>query len=346
MIVDVDVEEQPTGSLSFGLSYSVTNGAGLTAGFTERNFLGRGQFLSFQIGTASDNANSEIVFAEPAFLGRDVRFRFAARYAVSDNQDSFQFQTRNISISPSLEFPTGEYGRVGVRYTLGQDDVFNYNGASTIIAADVANDTRTRSALGYSLIHDTRGRGLDPNSGILLRFNQDFGVGGDVDYIETTALLAAETKVLNEEVTLRAEFEGGLLHMLNGDSRITDRYFLNGKIRGFENNGIGPRDLSTPSQEALGGNMFAVARFEAEFPIGVVEEYGISGGVFADFGTVWSLDNDGGFVDDSLNLRSSVGVSVFWDTALGPLRFNFSRALAKQSYDRTQNFDLTISTRF
>ena len=92
--------------------------------------------------------------------------------------------------------------------------------------------------------------------------------------------------------------------------------------------------------------MFAVARFEAEFPIGVVEEYGISGGVFADFGTVWSLDNDGGFVDDSLNLRSSVGVSVFWDTALGPLRFNFSRALAKQSYDRTQNFDLTISTRF
>ncbi len=346
VIVDVDVEEQPTGSLSFGLSYSVTNGAGLTAGFTERNFLGRGQFLSFQIGTASDNANSEIVFAEPAFLGRDVRFRFAARYAVSDNQDSFQFQTRNISISPSLEFPTGEYGRVGVRYTLGQDDVFNYTGASTIIAADVANDTRTKSALGYSLIHDTRGRGLDPNSGILLRFNQDFGVGGDVDYIETTALLAAETKVLNEEVTLRAEFEGGLLHMLNGNSRITDRYFLNGKIRGFENNGVGPRDLSTPSQEALGGNMFAVARFEAEFPIGVVEEYGISGGLFADFGTVWSLDNDGGFIDDSLNLRSSVGVSVFWDTALGPLRFNFSRALAKQSYDRTQNFDLTISTRF
>ncbi len=51
-------------------------------------------------------------------------------------------------------------------------------------------------------------------------------------------------------------------------------------------------------------------------------------------------------IDDGLHLRSSIGFSIFWDTALGPLRFNFSKALDKQSYDIEQNFDLTVSTRF
>jgi outer membrane protein insertion porin family len=51
-------------------------------------------------------------------------------------------------------------------------------------------------------------------------------------------------------------------------------------------------------------------------------------------------------VDDSFHLRSAIGVSVFWDTPLGPLRFNFSRALEKQPYDVERDFDITISTRF
>jgi outer membrane protein insertion porin family len=158
----------------------------------------------------------------------------------------------------------------------------------------------------------------------------------------------AETKVMQEEVTLRTIFEGGALTSLGGtNSQVTDRFFANGKIRGFEGNGLGPRDRGT--DEALGGNIFAVARFEADFPVGLPEEYGISGGVFLDVGSVWSLDDvagSAGTVDDSMNLRSSVGVSVFWDTPVGPLRFNFSKALVKEDYDKEQSFDLTVSTSF
>ena len=65
-------------------------------------------------------------------------------------------------------------------------------------------------------------------------------------------------------------------------------------------------------------------------------------------GSVWGLDDTAGVaeVDDSLNWRSSVGFSVYWTTAIGPLRFNFSKALVKEDYDLEQNFDLTISTTF
>ncbi|MEX5728901.1 outer membrane protein insertion porin family [Rhodovulum iodosum] len=348
VIVDVNVEEQPTGSLGFGLSYSASSGAGAAITFSERNFLGRGQALRFSFNTGTDNAISRLSFTEPAFLGRNVAFSFDAVYAVTDKENDELFRTQQISVGPSLTFPLSENGRLEVRYVLSQDRLYDYTGDSSIIADEAAEDSLITSALGYSFSYDTREGGLDPNSGILLRFGQDFaGVGGDTEFIETTALAAAQTRVWSEEVTLRAELEGGWLHMLDGNSRVTDRYFLNGKIRGFEPNGLGPRDPATGSGEALGGNMFAVARLEAEFPVGLPNEYGITGGVFADFGSVWSLDNtDGGVVDDDFNLRSSIGVSIFWTTPIGPLRFNFAKAIQKEDYDDEQTFDLTISTRF
>ena len=51
-------------------------------------------------------------------------------------------------------------------------------------------------------------------------------------------------------------------------------------------------------------------------------------------------------VDDSFIPRATLGLSVFWTTPIGPLRFNFARAIDKQSYDKEQFFDLTISTKF
>ena len=193
---------------------------------------------------------------------------------------------------------------------------------------------------------------MNPNGGILLRFGQDFvGLGGDIKYLSTSALALAETKIFNEEVTVRTVFEGGMLNSFDGyQTRVTDRFFGNGKVRGFETNGYGPMDGNPLSPEAVGGNVFAVAKFEADFPLGLPEEYGINGGVFFDIGSVWGLDNTDGTgpdpIDDSFKLRSAVGFSVFWKTPIGPLRFNFSKALLKEVDDKEQTFDLTISTKF
>ena len=228
------------------------------------------------------------------------------------------------------------------------EDEFS-NGSSVIIQGEAG--TQLTSALGYSYSYDTRRSRLDDKSFLLLRFGQDFaGLGGDVQAVTSTAFALAETRVLNEEVAVRVIFEGGMVNGIGGyGSRVTDRFFGNGKIRGFEPNGIGPRDLTATNADALGGNVFAVARFETEFPLGLPEEYGINGGAFIDLGSVWSLDNTtgtGGVVDDSFNLRSVAGLAILWDTPIGPLRFNFTRALIREDYDKEQTFDLTISTKF
>ncbi|MGO4917425.1 outer membrane protein assembly factor BamA [Pseudogemmobacter sp. W21_MBD1_M6] len=349
VVVDVNVEEQPTGTLGFGASYGVDQGIGLTVNFSERNFLGRGQGLSFAASIGTDNGNGSFVFSEPALLGRDLLFRLSLGYSESQQDDAF-YDTRSLSLSPSIEFPVSENGRLGLRYSIGQAEISNVTtSSSTIIQAD--SGKRTTSALGYTYTYETRRSGLNPAAGIVLRFGQDFaGAGGDAKYVRTSVQLGAETSVLNEDVNLRAQLEGGAVNMISGDSRITDRFFMNGStMRGFSQNGIGPRDLTAANQDALGGNYFAVARFEAEFPVGLPEEYGLTGGVFFDVGSVWGLDNtagSGGPVDDTAHLRSAIGVSVFWTTGIGPLRFNFSKALQKESYDKEQSFDLTISTQF
>jgi outer membrane protein insertion porin family len=359
IVVNVDVEEAPTGSLNIGASYSVSSGAGLTFGFSEDNFLGRGQKVGVNITTGADTVDSSLSFVEPSLLGRDLKLKFGAFYKTSDYADAY-YDTKQIAISPALEFPVSEFGRLELRYRLFADAVKNVDtlgpapdtsDSSSILKAEEAQGTPIGSSIGYAYSYDNKIGGLNPNGRILLRFSQDFaGLGGDVKYLKTEALAVAETKVMNEEVTLRAVFEGGAIVTGGGyTSRVTDRYFGNSKIRGFEPNGLGPRDLTAPNEDALGGNMFAVARAEAEFPVGLPEEYGIKGGAFFDVGSVWGLDNTagtGGPVDDSAKLRSSVGLSILWDTPLGPLRFNFSKALKKETYDKEQRFDLTISTKF
>lgn len=348
VVVNVDVEEQPTGSLSFGLTYSVSSGTGVNVGFSETNFLGRGQRLSVAISTATSNQNSSFSFTEPALLGRDLSFTIGGFYRTSES-DFASYDTRNVGFSTGIGFPLGEQSSLDLRIGVAEDKLDNYTGDSAIVASEVAQGALSTVSVGYTYEFDNRITGLNPKGGVLLRFGQDFaGIGGDTEYIETTALALAETKVMNEEVTLRAVFEGGAITSLgDNNTRVTDRYFANGKIRGFEPNGIGPRDLAATDDDALGGNLFAVARFEADFPLGLPEEYGITGGAFMDIGSVWSLDNDGGgAVDDSFIPRATVGVSVFWTTPIGPLRFNFSHALKKEDYDREQTFDLTVSTRF
>jgi outer membrane protein insertion porin family len=348
VVVNVDVEEQPTGSLSFGLSYSVASGTGFNIGFSETNFLGRGQKLSLAVSTASANQNSSFSFTEPALLGRDLSFSIGAYYRTSESDFSF-YDTRNIGFTTGIGFPLGEQSSLDLRLGFSRDELYNYTGDSPILAAEASQGALDTVSVGYTYEYDNRITGLNPKGGVLLRFGQDFaGLGGDREYIKTTALALAETKVWNEEVTLRAIFEGGAVTSLGGNiSQVSERFFGNGKIRGFEPNGIGPRDLGATNQDALGGNLFAVARFEADFPLGLPEEYGITGGAFMDVGSVWSLDNtNGGAVDDSFIPRATVGVSVFWTTPIGPLRFNFSHAVKKEDYDKEQTFDLTISTKF
>jgi outer membrane protein insertion porin family len=110
IIVDVEVEEQPTGSLQLGATYSGDTGFGVVIDYSERNFLGRGQALSFAIRSGIDNQSYEFNFTEPEFLNPELRFNLGLSYGETDNQGA-AYDTRTSNITPSLSFPLSEYSR-------------------------------------------------------------------------------------------------------------------------------------------------------------------------------------------------------------------------------------------
>ncbi len=387
VVIDVDVEEQPTGSLQLGGSFSTNDGFGVAIGLSEDNFLGRGQRLSLSLSTAEDSEEYVFGFTEPYLLGRQLRFDLDLGYSAADSSFA-NYDTERTFFNPSLEFPLSDQSKLKVRYGWNKSKMIS-RGVGTsgeeftgfTIANEINSGSQTSSLIGVSYTYDSRLTGLNPNAGFLFEIGADYaGLGGSNEYISTRARAIAQTMVLNEEVTLRATFEGGALSWRGGNnSRVVDRFQLGpSSMRGFEPQGIGPREITdrcVPGQtcdvtagtgdiyntnDALGGNLFAVARFEAEFPLGLPEELGLKGSLFYDIGNLWNLDNvnttpSGGcsgtscsqsIVGGTGSFRQVIGFGLIWDSALGPLRLNFTHALSKESFDKDQSFDLTVSARF
>ncbi|MEO1362533.1 MAG: outer membrane protein assembly factor BamA [Pseudomonadota bacterium] len=354
VVIDVDVEEQPTGALNFGATFSNNDGFGVAIGFTERNFLGRGQTLGLTLSTAQESERYGINFIEPSLLGRELALGVDLQFSEADSSFA-NYDSTSLRFTPSLTFRTGENSSLSLRYIGRQDELELRDGVTpgAVVLNEIAAGEQFASSIGYTYRYDTRSSGLDPNAGILLEFSQDFaGLGGDSEYIRTVGKIVGQRRVFNEEITLRATLEGGLLAWSSGTNRTIDRFFVGPNIlRGFEPGGIGPRDLSGPGDpDPLGGNIYVAARFDMEFPLGLPEEIGLRGGIFYDIGNLYDLDDvdltGGNVVGEGGSFRHVIGFSLFWDTAIGPLRFNFSNALRKEDFDEEQTFDLTLSTQF
>ena len=363
-VVDVQVQETTTGSLGFGLSYGADAGIGANITYNESNFLGRGQAVNVSLSTVSDAEALSFSITDPAFLGRDLSFGLAVGLSRTDSNDRARFSTDLLQFSPSLTFPVSEYGRLTVRYSLSRHDITVPDANVTPLRLDAAGVTggAVTSSVGFTFAHDTRTNGPDPDGGFVFRFGGDVaGLGGDRRWARATMLAGYERRVLNGDVTLSAEFEAGAVVHSSGASRVNERFVLTSdQFRGFEAYGLGPVGYgnAVANRNGLGGNFFAVARLEAQFPLGLPSEYNMRGGFFMDVGSVWGVDNvaaadlcAGGVpaancVIDDNSLRAVAGLSLIWGSPMGPLRLNFTTPLRAEAYDRTRRFDLTIATRF
>lgn len=353
IILDIDVVEKPTGTFGFGVSASTDSGIGFNIDISERNFLGRGQTVAASITASADDSALILQFTEPAFLGRDLEFSINGGFGET-NTSGTPYDTGQIFLSPSIAFPISQRGRLRLFTRFSQNEIIvnsstgtendNTGESSEVINGDFGKTTTGLIGLTYSF--DKRNSIIEPTGGYNFSITQEFaGFTGDRTFSRTTAKAKFFKSFFNEEVILSAEVEGGAIISSDASTLITERFSLGGQsLRGFEQAGVGPRD--TCVDQALGGNKFVAIRAEASFPLGLPEEYGIHGGIFFDAGSLWDLDvNNGGFPDD-FSLRAAAGVSLFWDTPLGPLRFDFARAIKEETLDETENFRFSIATRF
>jgi outer membrane protein insertion porin family len=217
------------------------------------------------------------------------------------------------------------------------------------------DDAYWTSSVGASLTYDKRNHPRNPTSGYYMQLTSDVaGLGGDVNYVRVQGEGRAYYPITDKITLVGRAVAGGIEGWGGEDVRLLDLYFRGGEtVRGFDRAGYGPRDLVTG--DAIGGQYYWATTAEVRFPLPLVpEDIGLSGAVFADAGSLWGvpadisdLSNGTEFdlVDDS-SVRASVGVSLMWNSPVGPLRVDYAEPFMKEDYDRVQNLRFGASTRF
>lgn len=367
VVVNVNVEEKATGEVSFGIGYSTTDGVIGDVSISEKNFLGRGQYVKIGVGGGTDTQSYEFSFREPFFLGRRIGFDLDLYRKVTEENDYRDYDEDKIGGGFGFTLPLKEEEltlRLG--YEIYQTDISDPAGATSIATctADLSPaicdslGKRLTSAISYKLAYNTLDNNLNPSDGIYATFGQEFaGVGGDSFYLKTTAEARAYRELLPDfGLVGKLAIQGGHITGLGDERlRVSEQFMMGGTmVRGFENSGIGPRD--SVGDDAIGGQMFFAATAEGTFPFPVIpKEFGLSGAVFADAGSLWDADDDlenvvntngGNVVSDDFALRASVGAGIRWQSPFGPLRADFAWPLLKEDSDKTQVFRLSGGTRF
>lgn len=395
VILVVQVEDQPTGEFSVSGGYSTADGFIGEVAVSEKNFLGRGQYVRIA-GQLGENVEGvDFSFTEPYFLD----------YRVAAGFDLFWKETQPTSYSPygtssaggtlRVGLPLTDELTLGLRYTLSQkeinitdEDMYYYDQVTNTYVMNVSwallevnNDAAITSALGYTLSYNMLDNNLEPTSGYLLELKQDFaGLGGDVNYIRSTFDSRWYLPLYGDFVLMLRGQAGNITSWGGEDLRILDNFFKGPDlVRGFEPNGIGPRDLASGNvnddPDALGGTLYWGTTAEIQFPLTFLpKDLGLKAAVFADAGSLWDYQGQTTFqniagwdqnltdcsaiagsttqglnnvcVADSDLIRSSVGVSLIWKSPFGPLRFDYAWALTKEDYDQTQAFRFSGGTRF
>lgn len=367
VVLVVDLVEKSTGEFSIGAGYSTGGdnaGPSVEGSITERNFLGRGQFIKFSAGGGKNSRDYSFSFTEPYFLGRRIAagfdvFRQTRKYDHYDSDvtgGTIRFGlpiTNNISTQLAYNISQEEYSLADDCVSGGVYDPAKCS-ISLAIQDGVKDSPWIKSSVSGTLVYNTIDDMKNPRNGIYANFTTEVaGLGGDAKFVKFTGR-GSYYQTLSEELDIvgLVSVGGGHIQGFGDDGlRVFDHFKGNDRmIRGFEYNGFGPIDQAT--KEHLGGTTYFNASAEAQFPIPIVpESFGLRGAVFADAATLYGNKvettppvNFG--TSSDMELRASVGVGLLWASPFGPLRIDYAVPVKKQDTDNTQEFNFGISTRF
>jgi outer membrane protein insertion porin family len=344
-VINVTVEEQSTGDLSFGVGVSSEDGPIGNIGIRERNLLGRGQDLRMSLTLAGSASEADISFTEPYFLDRNLAAGIDL-FGTIDEQDESSFEERSLGGSLRAGYDLTENLRQVVRYTFENRKLSDVDlDDSLLIQAE--EGTTNRSSIGNELSYDTRDSRFDTREGYVLRLITDVaGLGGDVNFVKARFGGSYDT-TFGKNWTLGYRGEVGGIFGLGEDTRVLDRFFFGGtNPRGFEFAGIGPRDALT--DDSLGGNYFYTNTVELKFPLGLPEELDVRGRIFTDIAAVWDVEDQGlpVTIEDSSSPRVTVGAGFSWNSPFGPLVIDLGFAVIKEDFDETELLSFSFGTQF
>lgn len=312
--VEVEVEERPPQSVSFGLGYGTEDQLRVRTGWQHRNLFGRARSLEIS------GKYSSLLYGIDATLHQrhwlrpllELEIRGSARRESPPAYDADRFGGGVALGRPLWPHWTG---RIGYAYEYNTNLRLESDVGETLGLPEESRLSTFEFGLRRVQLDDAleprRGTWLDLSVSPSLR-----GIGSDLDYLK--AVLEGRTYLPVRDCVLALRLRLGTLEPFGGseqtDVPLVSRFYSGGStsVRGFAFQKLGPLD---EDGDPLGGLSLAEGSAELRFPIW----RRLSGVVFVDAGRL-ALDssNIGGG-----DFYYSTGAGLRVRTPLGPLRLDY-----------------------
>ncbi len=340
-IVDIIVEEQPTGEISLAAGVG-TSGSTIGGGIVEKNFLGKGINLQTDLQISEEKIKGKFIYSKPNFNYSENTLFTSLKSSNTDRIKDFGYESTDLGISLGTRFEQFENLFFSPELDITLEDLSTTSDASANLKKQAGN--YEDFYFNYGLDYDLRNSSYRPSSGNKTIFYQTLPIVSTNNEIANTFIYTHYKKLDNETdmVGKLSLYMKAVNSIDDSDVRVSKRAKMPySRLRGFEREKVGPKD----GADYVGGNYVTTLNFSTNLPgiLNTMENFDFS--YFIDIGNVWGVDYDS-TVDQSNFIRSSTGIGLDWITPVGPLSFSLTQPISKKSTDETESFRFNLGTTF
>ncbi len=371
--INVAVEEQPSGSFTFGVGYSQVQGIITSIALQQNNFFGTGDRVGVTLQRSSYLKTYSLSYFEPYLTdsGIGLGYDISHKELNSGQANIANYLTNSDNFSTYLGLPLTESDTLNTRIGVSQTSIRTFNGSTPQQFIDYlfALDHRTFHIgnIELSWSHDTRNKFYNPTRGSLQTASFETTLpGSTVEYFKFRYLFSKYIP-LTDKLTLFGSASLGYgdsykdvsrTSVDNGqDPPVTNQYTASGlpffenffaggtsDIRGFRDNTLGPNEFKNGFRQPLGGAFKTVATAELIFPTPFAKESDNTTRLswFVDVGNVFKDYNS----FSASELRASTGLSFRWRAPVGPIVISIAKPLRSRDGDETETIQFSFGPQF
>ncbi len=339
-IIDIIVEEQPTGEISLAAGYGTT-GFATGGSIKERNFLGKGVTLNSSLEIGSDSIKGELIYSKPNFAYTDNTLFTSVKSSNNDFLSLYGYETDETGLSLGTRYEQFENLFFSPEIDLTFEDLSTNSTASDALKKQEGNYTDLY--FNYGLDYDLRDSSFDTKQGYISSFNQQLPLVSENNEVSNNFIYTVYKELKDEsEMVGRASLYLKAINSFDGsDVRVSKRAVVPySRLRGFKKGKIGPID----NGDFIGGNYVSTLNLSTNIPNILPTIEILDFNYFIDMANVWGVDYDSSL--DNSKIRSSTGIGINLLTPIGPLSFSFTQPISKNSSDQTETFRFNLGTTF
>ena len=338
-IIDITVDEKPTGEISAGAGYG-TSGSTISVGIKENNFNGKGIKLDTNLSINEETIKGMFSYTHPNFAYSDRALRTSIQSTVTDKVKDYGYKTSLNSFSLGTTYEQYEDIYFSPSFSVSTETLTTTTDASANYKKQEGSYFDT--LFDYSIYYDKRNSPYQPTSGFKSNWVQSLPILSDGPSIVNGYDITGYKEIIDDMVFSAGLYARAINSIGDKDVRVSKRLYLpRTKLRGFEQGKVGPKD----GTDFIGGNYVTTFNTSTTVPYLLQTLENVDLKLFFDAANIWGVDYSSA-IDESNKIRSSVGAAVEVLTPVGPLSFSLAQPITKNSSDVTESFRFQLGTTF